>query len=264
MRTGATSAAMVLAGLAGLCTSTFTPAQAAAGDAHDGAPAAVPSTPAAALPPSPAGLATAGAAPGATALRPRVELSVRVDPEARRVSGTARWRIPNTGSTPLDEVRLWLYPNALGERPAGLGDVNFHWLYPRGFSPAHQVIRAVRLGSALTAGEAHLQNSSTGRDTVARVPLPAPVPPGGEVAVELDFDTELPDRLGGFGCAGKQCRMMGGFYPFPLHLGPAGWQEDLAPDRLDYVARVTAPAGADLVVGDTVGNVYCLEPKAKG
>ena len=219
--------------------------QGAATDTANGAPAGTTPVPASG-PPAPAPLAVAH--------RPRLELLAHLDPGSRRVSGTARWLIPNTSTTALDEVRLWLYPNALGQRPTALGDVNFHWLYPRGFSAARQTLPAVRIGPGRTPAAVRLESSAAGRDTVARVALAAPVPPGGEVSIEIDFATEVPDRLGGFGCNKTQCRLMGGFYPFPQRLGPGGWRADEASDRIDYVARVTVPAGVDVLVGDTVAR----------
>ena len=65
--------------------------------------------------------------------RNHVDLNATLDPAARRITGTVRLTVPNVSDRPLGEVSLWLYPNRLGDRPEALGDVNFHWLYPRGF-----------------------------------------------------------------------------------------------------------------------------------
>jgi hypothetical protein len=74
--------------------------------------------------------------PDATPPRTRVDLTVALDPDARHLTGVVRLTIPNLSEHPLSDLPLWLYPNHLGDRPAALGDVNFHWLYPNGFSPA--------------------------------------------------------------------------------------------------------------------------------
>ena len=183
-------------------------------------------------------------------VRPHVDLDATLDPAARLITGTVRLTIPNLSDRPLDDVSLWLYPNRLGDRPEALGDVNFHWLYPNGFSPAAMHIRAARVGVGMTAVSATTGLSPSGRDTIARIPLPVPVPPGAIVELDVDFTTEIPVRLGGFGCVRSRCRLMGGFYPYPLHLGPHGFVAEAPPDRIDFTARIAVPPQTDVLLGD--------------
>lgn len=192
--------------------------------------------------------------PPAAPARPRVDLGLTLDPDGRRLAGTARLAIPNVTDRPLTEVRLWLYPNHLARRPDALGDINFHWWYPRGFSPAAMQIRTARAGTARVPVAVTGAPSPAGPDTVAQLPLPVPVPPGAVATLEVDFTATLPDRLGGFGCAGGRCRLMGGFYPYPLPLGPEGFTTDAPPDRVDFSMRVAAPAGVDLLIGGSGGS----------
>ncbi len=206
----------------------------------------------AAAPPAVAPVVAPGLPP--LTVRPSLELAATIDPGERRVRGTATWTIANTGAKPLAEVLFWLYPDHLGTRPAVLGDVSFHWLYPRGFSPASIKIEAVRDAAGGSLGPFRPEPSAAGADTLLRVRLPAPVAPGATVRLTLDFTTELPVRLGGFGCAGSQCRLMGGFYPFPVALGPNGFEPDAPPDRVDFQASVVAPPGSDVVLGDSVAR----------
>src|SRR5690349_3411928 len=91
-----------------------------------------------------AAAATADAGPPPTALA----LDVTFDPRAARLAGHARLQIRNVAAAPLADVALWLYPNHLAQRPAALGDVNFHWLYPGLFSPAAMEARDARVGGA--------------------------------------------------------------------------------------------------------------------
>jgi hypothetical protein len=204
--------------------------------------------------------------PRAGVVQPRarnhLELKATLDPSARRITGWVRWSIPNVSNHPLGEVRLWLYPNRLGDRPEALGDVNFHWLYPTGFSPSSLRIDAAAVGSA--AASVTIEPSEAGRDTIARIALPAPIPPGEDVVVDVAFTTELPVRFGGFGCTGSACRLMGGYYPFPLHLSADGWQADAAPDRIDFTASVAVPAGTDILVGDLHAHATAAPVSARG
>src|SRR6185369_758171 len=189
--------------------------------------------------------AAATAAPVSSApARPAVELDVAFDPRAARVAGHARVQIRNAAAVPLADVVLWLYPNHLATRPPALGDVNFHWLYPGLFSAAAMEARDARVGGA--PARLTIEDTPAGARTLARVALPAPLPPGAAATVDLEFETRIPRRFGAFGCDGARCRLMGGFYPTPAHLGPAGWQLDAPPDRTD--ARVTVRAPADVAV----------------
>jgi hypothetical protein len=191
------------------------------------------------------------AAPSTAALaRPQLDLRAALDPEARRVAGTAVWRIANPTDTPLTEVLFWLYPNRFAERAPELDDVSFHWFYPNGFSPGGMQIRAVRAGGAAVTFVQ--EPSPAGRDTLLRVRLAAPLPPGTAGVVELDFTTEIPERLGAFGCLKETCTLMGGFHPFPVALGPSGFVRAAPPDRFDFRAAIAAPPGRDVIIGGAV------------
>ncbi|HEY4185729.1 MAG TPA: hypothetical protein VGP07_11710 [Polyangia bacterium] len=201
---------------------------------------------------------TARAAPRSS--RPQLDLEATIDPGQHRVSGTATWTIANQSGAPLIELLFWLYPNRLATRPVALGDVSFHWLYPNGFSPG-----AIHVQTARASGVAlRLEASPVGPDTLLRVRLPAAIAPGETIRVALDFTTEIPARLGGFGCARARCRLMGGFYPFPVARGPNGFALEAPADRIDFLARVTAPAGSDVVLGDTVARATGAPVTAQG
>src|SRR5262249_11572957 len=145
---------------------------------------------------------------------PATELDVTLDPGARRISGHARLRVVNDGPEPMRSVKLWLYPNTLEFRARFLNDVNFHWLYPGGMSPASMDVSNLRiddLPTAVTITDVEF----VGRRAMAYAELAAPLAPGGAVTVDVDFVTQIPQRYGAFGCDGRRCRLMGGFYPMP-------------------------------------------------
>ncbi|HEX3695877.1 MAG TPA: hypothetical protein VH374_10840 [Polyangia bacterium] len=194
------------------------------------------------------GLATLGGANARGAAPLTVAVDATLDPKAGTVSGHARLTITNRAAVALTDVPLWLYPNHLGARPKELTDVNFHWVYPRLFSPARMDISDVRVDG--TPASVRIEDTGAGTRTLARVSLPAPLPPGGVVAIDADFATEIPRRFGAFGCVGGHCRLMGGFYPTPLHLAASGWQADAPPDRSDVSLSVRAPTGVDVLAGD--------------
>ena len=183
-------------------------------------------------------------APRARAADNGATLNVTLEPDAGRLFGRAWLTVRNTSGETLPSVPLWLYPNHLATRPAALGDVNFHWLYPGLFSPAGMEVGDARVNGAPVPFA--LEDTDAGARTLARVTLPEPLRPGGTVTVEIAFETKVPRRFGAFGCDGPRCRLMGGFYPTPAHLGAGGWELAAAPDRVN--ARVTLRAPADLAL----------------
>jgi len=139
---------------------------------------------------------------------------VTLDPGGRRITGHARLRVVNDNPEPMRSVMLWLYPNTLAFRARFLNDVNFHWLYPGGLSPASMDVSNLRVDGRPTPVQVE-DVDFVGHRAMAFADLPAPLPPGGAVTVDVDFVTEIPRRYGAFGCDGRRCRLMGGFYPMP-------------------------------------------------
>jgi hypothetical protein len=178
---------------------------------------------------------------------PAVDLDVVLDPGASRIVGHVRLRVVNHTGLPIREVPLWLYPNQLARRSAGLTDVSYHWLYPGWFSPAHIDVGAVRAdGRAATVSFA---DSAAGERTVAWVGLPTDLAAGAAITLDADFTTRMPHRFGGFGCVGPRCRAMGGFYPMPAAQKRGGFDLAAAPTREGRVrVALRAPKPLALVV----------------
>ena len=179
---------------------------------------------------------------------PAVVLDVTLDPGAARVAGHARLRVVNQTGAALDEIPLWLYPNHLATRAGALGDVTYHWLYPGiVFSPAAMTVANARADGA--PARLALEDTAAGARTIARVTLAAPLPPGAAVTIDVDFDTRLPRRFGGFGCDGLRCRMMGGFYPMPAGQSATGFDLQAPPARAGRTrVALRAPTAVALVV----------------
>jgi hypothetical protein len=196
-------------------------------------------------------LAAAASARAQTATaspEPAVVLDLTLDPGASRAAGHVRLRVVNQTGSPLRDVPLWLYPNHLATRPKALGDVNYHWLYPGvAFSPGGMTVANAR-ADGVPASIA-FEDTPAGARTIARVALPVPLAPGAAIAIDVDFDTTVPRRFGGFGCDGLRCRLMGGFYPMPAMQTGGAFDLRAAPARVGR-ARVTlrTPKALALVV----------------
>jgi hypothetical protein len=166
-----------------------------------------------------------GAAPAAAA---ETRVVCRLDTAGKALSGRAQIGVANPTGAPLDRVYLWLYPNRFTASPAGLDDVNFHWVYPRRFSPGFMRVASVTVDGA--PATARMQDHPlAGKDTLLQVTLPEPVAPGAWVWLEVDYHVAIPERYGGFGCADGACTLMGGFYPMLAGIGARGWDLAAAP-----------------------------------
>lgn len=173
----------------------------------------------------------------------RYDLSVRVDAEARTVSGHARITVENTTAAPLPELWLWRYPERFATRSPALNDYNFYWIYPYRFNPGHMRTGAVTVDGRAAAVEVR-DHPRAGRGTLLHVALDPPLPPGASATVELDFDVAVPTRYGPFGCIHGNCTLSG-FYPM---VAPLGFGLDAMPGRGDYTLSVATVHTADVVV----------------
>ncbi len=195
-------------------------------------------------------LAVALAAPCARAADPApagpdVAVDVTLDPGQARLAGRARLRVVNQTGAPIRAVPLWLYPNHLAHRSPALTDVTYHWLYPGLFSPAAMTVRQASIdGRPATV---RLMDTPAGARTIAQVELPHPLSPGDAVTIDTDFEVQVPHRFGGFGCDGRRCRFMGGFYPMPVAQVPGGFDLQAAPARAGR-ARLTVRAPQPLAL----------------
>ena len=158
----------------------------------------------------------------------RIEVSL--DPEAKMLKGTEQltWRNPSRGHglrAPLPHVPERLQEPALDvhagvRRPAprrqgagqarGLG-LDRRVLDPRRRrgAPARRAIRPAR------------RQRSGGSDRPGSVPLPSPVPPRGEITLEIAFDAKLPKIFARTGCV-RDYFLVGQWYPKLGVYEPAG------------------------------------------
>ncbi len=210
------------------------------------------------------GVAFALALPSLSLARPRCAIDVAIDPVHRIATGRVAIDLENTTGEPLSAIELWRYPARL-ERPSpALTEIDWHWHYPRGFSPGRMDVRDVAVDGRPVA-PAILDDPLAGAGTVLRLPLPEPLPPGARAHVEARFLTEVPHRFGSFGCDGGECTLSGGFYPMLVALGDQGFDRRAPPARADLAVTVRVPAGVEArVAGIPVadGAPLALEDQA--
>jgi hypothetical protein len=185
------------------------------------------------------------AQPGHTAV-----LEVHFDAARRRLGGHVSLAFDNITPDPLDHAALWLYPNRFRHAPPGLDDVTFHWIYPEGESPGSMTLtRITRAGAPAPLLPTVLPHAQAGDSALVRVPLDPPLRPGERVVLEIDFEAQVPERFGPFGCASGMCTLLGGISPMLASLEPAGFDLEAPPERGRITGRLTLAKPAIVVAG---------------
>ncbi len=123
-------------------------------------------------------------------------LAAELDPTSHRITaaGSLRWR--NRTTHPASELRFHLYLNAFkntdssflaeGRDAATLAEHGWGWIEVQSLREPAGPELADRLEPVLT------EDGRPGDETVARLPLARPVPPGGELRLEMRFVAQLP------------------------------------------------------------------------
>ena len=177
---------------------------------------------------APAGLASSEPLP---AHAPRVadhDIRVRFDPVAKRLDGTLRltWRNPSSDAVP--DLWFHLYLNAFRDRESTFWRESHGQL--RGVEMADGGWGSIEVTAMQIVGGADLRPSLTFEApddgnrqdrTVARVPLPQPVAPGGTIALDIAFRATLPKAFARTGSAGDY-HLVGQWYPKIAVYEPAG------------------------------------------
>jgi hypothetical protein len=146
-----------------------------------------------------AALAQADPLPTAARAVADYDIQVRLDPEAKTLSGRERLTWRNTSGEAVADLWFHLYLNAFRNsestfhRESG-GQLRGDRMPEEGWGWIE--VRSIRRsdGVDLSAGASfeHPDDDNADDRTVWRVPLPQPVPPGGEISVDVEFEAKLP------------------------------------------------------------------------
>jgi hypothetical protein len=127
------------------------------------------------------------------------DMRVRLDPDAKTLQGEQRivWR--NPAPEPVGDLWFHLYLNAFKNSKSTFfvesgGQLRGDRMAADGWG--YVDVRSLRRGDgrdlALGATFEHPDDENADDRTVWRVPLPEPVPPGGEIALDVVFEAKLP------------------------------------------------------------------------
>ncbi|HZG69810.1 MAG TPA: M1 family metallopeptidase [Herpetosiphonaceae bacterium] len=175
---------------------------------------------------------------------PRYELDIDVDTRAGRLTGQMTLDYTNRTGTTLRDIVLRMYANFLRDIFGDGGDVRMDVMNVR--------VNGTGVKVTLEAGS-----------TAVRVPLPAPLAPGGEARVELSWSTTI-----------RPWQRSDGSFPLPssypmLAAWTGAWRTDVSrfPDRVfataaTYRATIAVPEGMSVIAGGTTTSTRTADGKA--
>jgi len=177
-------------------------------------------------------------------------LRARLDPERGQIDGHASIRFRNHSTRALHELMFHLYPNAFAHTRTvfmreGGAAIRGGRLTRAGGIDVTRLVLADGTDLLARADPALLKDDAT----QMRVPLPAPLPPGGTLALNIDFRVRLPSLLARMGRAGEFF-MIAQWFPKLARLEPDGrWASfpyhglgEFYADFADYDLTVEVPA----------------------
>jgi hypothetical protein len=163
-------------------------------------------------------------------------MELAIDDDLTGISGQQEIRYTNQEDAPLDAVYYHLYPNILGGQM--------------------QV-------SAVTVNEQPVSAELLNQESILRVPLESPLPPGGQVVIRLEFLVDVPTEGGsnyGVFASIDGVLALAHFYPQVAVYDAEGWDTELPSANADvtysdsgfYLVRLTVPAGQILMTSGII------------
>jgi hypothetical protein len=186
----------------------------------------------------------------------RYEIEVTLDPEAHTLSGIEKIRWTNRGGVATDEIYLHLYLSALASsRSTFMRELQMRSLRNRtiwGEDWGWTRIDRLTLddGSDLLSDMEFVrpEDDNNFDFTLARVPLPRVVEPGGVIDLELEFEAQLPSIIARTGFVGD-FHLIGQWFPkVAVFRGEDGWNRhqfhatsEFFADFGNYLVTITIP-----------------------
>jgi aminopeptidase N len=168
-------------------------------------------------------------------------IDLQVSDDLLLLQGREEVRYTNQEDESLDEVYFRLFPNVAG----GAATV-----------------------SAIKADGRDMEPFYEFQDSALRVPLPAALPPGEQIVIQVDFEVQVAQEMAGnYGLFGyfDGVLVLDEFYPVIPAYDDEGWNVEVPPpdgdlthfDASFYLVRVTAPTSLTIVTsGVEVGREY--------
>lgn len=153
-----------------------------------------------------------------------------------RIYGSEKITFQNTGTKPLSEIYLFLYPNLYSEKDPDLNDNLYQKAYPNLFNPGEMLITSIQDSDGLLLP--YFPDVFKKR-LLVKIQLPAPIPPKGTFQFLVHFVTIIPEKWGVFGYYRKVTTLQGGWHPYLPQFADDNWNFLLAPPKSTFRIHLT-------------------------
>jgi len=127
-------------------------------------------------------------------------IDVKLDPQEKRLSGSEILTFMNTSSESVDTLFLHLYPNAFQSDTTTFMKESF---FPDRVKRKERYRGFIRIERVTLSSGVDLTNRKIIDQTIMKLPLPSPLPPGKEIELEIEFVVKLPEILFRLGYSGE-------------------------------------------------------------
>jgi len=185
---------------------------------------------------------------------PKYTIDVSFYPDEKKIEGTQKVNMKNTGQAELSELYFHLYPNAFKTPDAvPFPKSEMQSAYPDGFSPGYINIKNVAGASGLLEYEVE--------DTLLKVVPDEPLRPGQQINLTVEFAEIIPPSYGRFGY-GKNTYNIANWYPILAVYDKNGWNKDpyyavgdpFYSDIGLYEVKIKAPAEFTIAAGGSLAD----------
>jgi hypothetical protein len=155
---------------------------------------------------------------------PRYEIDARLDLATKQVAARERVEFTNRTKTPTKQLVLHVYPRyKVAEQDLKTLAKTLEILRLSPEEAMDKQGRRIDVAGVRLGGRPVPFEFDRDADTIMVVNLPQPVPPGGKVAVEIDFTLDLPEFWGRWGHHSGVTYLLN-WYPVLAHHDEKGWE----------------------------------------
>ena len=174
--------------------------------------------------------------PSAYAAPTHYDIIATYNEREHRIYGSEKITFENTGTKPLSELYLFLYPNLYLEKDPDINQNLYQRAYPNVFNPGEMLITSVQDTDGMLLP--YFPDIFKKR-LLIKVQLPAPIPPQGKFQFLVHFVTIIPEKWGVFGFYKNVATLQGGWHPYLPQFADGNWNFLLSPPKSTFRIHLT-------------------------
>src|SRR5581483_3837004 len=174
--------------------------------------------------------------PSADAAPALYDIVATYNENEHRIYGSEKVTFQNSGTKPLSEIYLFLYPNLYLEKDRDINESLYQKAYPNAFNRGEMLITSVqdKEGNLLPFFPDIFK-----KRLLVKVQLPSPIPPNATFQFLVHFVTVIPEKWGVFGYYKNVVTLQGGWHPYLPQFIDGNWNFLLSPPKSSFKIHFT-------------------------